>query len=130
MSYTMLFCLIPQPLGKITHYFWCNEFQARGSPHIHPLWWVENAPDISTEEGKAAAPDFIDEYVTTKLPTVEEDDLLHRCVSTLQVHEHKDTCTRLKKGKEICRFDFPQPASQHTYIKKVWTFLKAKNAVS
>lgn len=32
------------PVGQITYYFYRVEFQQRGSPHIHGLFWVKGAP--------------------------------------------------------------------------------------
>ena len=32
------------PIGKVNDYFYRVEFQQRGSPHIHILIWVEDAP--------------------------------------------------------------------------------------
>ena len=43
--------VLVKPIGEIKDYFWRVEFQQRGSPHIHSLWWVEDAPDIKTVEG-------------------------------------------------------------------------------
>ena len=43
------------PLGKVTYYAIRVEFQVRGSPHIHSLLWILNAPNLSK--------DNIDEYV-------------------------------------------------------------------
>ncbi len=37
--------------GKVEHHWWRIEFQARGSPHVHMLVWVENAPAFDTPEG-------------------------------------------------------------------------------
>ena len=37
-----------QPIGKVCDYFYRVEFQQRGSPHIHMLVWVENAPTLET----------------------------------------------------------------------------------
>lgn len=37
--------------GKVIHHWYRVEFQARGSPHIHMLVWVENAPRFDTTEG-------------------------------------------------------------------------------
>lgn len=37
--------------GKVIHYWWRIEFQARGSPHVHMLVWIQNAPNFDTEEG-------------------------------------------------------------------------------
>ena len=33
-----------KPIGKPLDYFYREEFQQRGSPHIHMLVWIENAP--------------------------------------------------------------------------------------
>ena len=40
------------PVGQITDYFYRVEFQQRGSPHIHGLFWVKGAPQYgkSSEE--------------------------------------------------------------------------------
>ena len=48
------------PIGKVLNYFWRIEFQMRGSPYVHSLWWIDGAPNLDTEEGRNAAPDFID----------------------------------------------------------------------
>ena len=32
------------PFGKLVNFFYRVEFQHRGSPHIHSLLWIENAP--------------------------------------------------------------------------------------
>ena len=36
-------------LGKVIHYVIRVEFQVRGSPHIHFLIWVVNAPKLSSQ---------------------------------------------------------------------------------
>ena len=33
------------PIGEIADYFYRVEFQQRGSPHIHGLFWVKEAPE-------------------------------------------------------------------------------------
>ncbi len=38
--------------GKVVDHWYRVEFQARGSPHIHMLVWVENAPAFDTAEGE------------------------------------------------------------------------------
>ena len=35
-----------KPIGEVVDYFWQIEFQLRGSPHVHLLWWVKDAPDL------------------------------------------------------------------------------------
>ena len=63
-------------IGEILDYFWRVEFQQRGSPHIHSLWWVKDAPNLRTVEGKRATPEFINKYITCRVPVIGEDDEL------------------------------------------------------
>ena len=58
------------PVGQITDYFYRVEFQQRGSPHIHGLFWVKGAPQYgkSSEEGFVS---FIDKYVTCQKARVK-----------------------------------------------------------
>ncbi len=39
-----------QPIGKVIDYFYRIEFQQRGSPHTHCLFWVENAPQVDRDD--------------------------------------------------------------------------------
>ena len=34
-----------KPIGEVVDYFCRVEFQLRGSPHIHSLWWVKDTPN-------------------------------------------------------------------------------------
>ena len=36
------------PIGTVTDYVICIEFQARGSPHAHTLQWVKDAPKLGS----------------------------------------------------------------------------------
>ncbi|XP_026187397.1 uncharacterized protein LOC113145179 [Mastacembelus armatus] len=104
-----------QPIGKIIDYFYRVEFQQRGSPHVHCLFWIENAPQIGINTDEEVIK-FIDKYITCELPT--EDQELLDIVTSLQQHSkrHSKTC---KKNKTVCRFNFPRPASMRTFIKKL-----------
>ena len=75
-----------KPIGEVVDYFWRVEFQLRGSPHVHSLWWVKDAPDLQTVEGLCAVPGFIDNYITTKIPS--EGDKASR-------HKHTHTCQKM-----------------------------------
>ena len=57
-------------VGQITDYFYRVEFQQRGSPHIHGLFWVEGVPQYgkSSEEEIVS---FIDKYVTCQKARVK-----------------------------------------------------------
>ena len=60
------------PIGNVIDFFYRVEFQARGSPHIHCLFWVENAPkygECPDEEFIA----FVDQYSTCRLPNKDEE---------------------------------------------------------
>ncbi|PIK45760.1 hypothetical protein BSL78_17400 [Apostichopus japonicus] len=96
------------PIGEIIDDFYRVEFQQRGSPHIHMLVWVKDAPLY----GNAAATDivsFIDQYVTCNKPP----DTVNQTVN-LQSHSHAKTCRKKRQG--VCRFGFPIPPMPRTMI--------------
>ncbi|TKS65242.1 ATP-dependent DNA helicase PIF1 [Collichthys lucidus] len=105
------------PIGKIKDYFYRVEFQQRGSPHVHCLFWIENAPIID-KNTDAEVIQFIDRYVTCELPSNDEE--LLDTVTSVQQHSkrHAKTC---KKGKTVCRFNFPRPPSARTFISRSLT---------
>ena len=94
---TMVFCVWHQrvqkflgymkgpskPIGEIVDYCWRIEFQIRGSPHVHSLFWVKDAPDLQTVEGLRDVPNFIDQYITARIPYQSEDDELRALVLRL-----------------------------------------------
>ena len=104
-----------QPIGKIVDSFYRVEFQQRGSPHVHCLFWIENAPIID-KNSDAEVIDFIDRYVTCQLPS--EDQGLLDTVTSVQQHSkrHSKSC---KKGGNTCRFNFPRPPSCRTFISRL-----------
>ena len=97
------------PIGCITEYVIQIEFQARGSPHAHPLFWVKDAPKLGYSDEKDVK-SFIDNYVSCSLP--EHDEELRNLVESLQVHCHSQSCRR----KAGCRFHYPKPPSPSTVI--------------
>nr|XP_057920504.1 uncharacterized protein LOC131117065 [Doryrhamphus excisus] len=101
-----------QPIGKVVDYFYRVEFQQRGSPHVHCLFWVENAPRIEVNSDEEVTK-FIDRYVTCELQP--QDEGLTETVSSVQQHSkrHSKTC---KKKNTVCRFGFPKPVSGRTFI--------------
>ncbi|XP_062618486.1 uncharacterized protein LOC134280065 [Saccostrea cucullata] len=103
-----------QPIGKVVDYFQRVEFQQRGSPHMHCLYWVENAPKLD-EHGEESVCDFIDKYVSCELPSETEDPELRNIVLAVQQHSKKHSKSCRKKGTE-CRFNFPRPPSLRTFI--------------
>ena len=98
------------PVGEIVDYFYRVEFQQRGSPHIHGLFWVKQAPQYEKNPNEEIVT-FVDEYITCQKPdsSSEMEDLVN-----LQMHRHAKTCKRA--GHKICRFNFPLPPMPRTMI--------------
>ena len=96
-------------IGEITDYFYRVEFQQRGSPHIHGLLWIKNAPQYEKDPNEKVVT-FVDKFITSHKPhrTSEMDDPVN-----LQMHRHAKTCK--KAGNKICRFNFPIPPMPQSY---------------
>ncbi len=95
-----------QPIGKVIDYFYRIEFQQRGSPHTHCLFWVENAPQVDRDDDDEVVA-FVDRYVTCEIPPEDETEI-HEIVSSVQQHSKRHAKTCRKKGT-TCRFNFPRP---------------------
>ena len=102
------------PIGKVKDYFYRVEFQMRGSPHTHCLFWIEDAPTLSDNDDDKVV-QFIDRYVSCKLPAKEDDEELNEIISNVQMHSRRHSKSCKKKGTE-CRFNFPRPPSERTFV--------------
>lgn len=98
------------PLGKIADWFYRVEYQQRGSPHIHMLIWLEDAP-VYRCNNDSDVTTFIDKIITCKKPDNDPELVL---LVNRQMHKHCQTCR--KKSKAGCRFNFPQPPMTSTTI--------------
>jgi len=106
-----------EPLGKLRDYWWRIEFQRRGSPHVHAMLWVEDAPDPSQPGGRQEVLQFLDRYISSQIPDAAEHPELHRLVTSLQQHRHTHTCNSgggRGGGRGQCRFDFPRMQCEAT----------------
>ena len=97
-----------QPIGEVIDFFYYVEFQQGGSPHIHGLFWIKNAPEYGRDCDEDIVK-FVDSYISCK---PDSDDLSE--LVNLQRHRHSKTCK--KKGRAICRFNFPLPPIPRTMI--------------
>lgn len=52
------------PLGTVVDFWYRVEFQHRGSPHIHGLLWVSDAPKYETDDN-----DKIEEFISKHIST-------------------------------------------------------------
>ena len=98
------------PLGKVADWFYRVEYQQRGSPHIHLLIWLEDAPVYGCD-GDDDMTSFIDEIISCKMPNNNPE---LRLLVKRQIHRHSQTCH--KKSKAECRFNFAQPPMNSTKI--------------
>ena len=98
------------PIGEIADYFYGVEFQQKRSPHIHGLFWVNEAPQYEKSSNEEIV-SFVDKYITCQKPDSpsEMEDLVN-----LQMHRHVTTCK--KAGNKICRFNLPLPPMPRTMI--------------
>ncbi|KAK3933210.1 hypothetical protein KUF71_017471 [Frankliniella fusca] len=129
---------------KITDYWYRIEYQHRGSPHIHGVFWIQDAPDVSnieneSEENILKVVEYFSKLIDAWNPIInppsadthpcrtnydnvinfEEDlaQLLH------MVQRHvcsNDYCYRVNKKtmKKECRFKFPREMQDNASIVK------------
>ena len=100
------------PLGVLTDYYLRIEFQHRGSPHVHSLLWIQNAPKYGRASNSEII-NFINAAITCNSPS--DDSVLSHNDIQLQLHKHTHTCYK-KKGIRRCRFDIPYPPMASTQI--------------
>ena len=60
------------PLGSISDWFYRVEYQQRGSPHIHMLIWITDAPIFGTDDDEKVI-SYIDRIITCSKPTGNSD---------------------------------------------------------
>ena len=61
-----------EPIGCVAEYVIRIEFQARGSPHAHTLFWIKDAPKLGYSK-EDDVKTFIDKYVSCSLPDCDEE---------------------------------------------------------
>ena len=98
------------PLGRTADWFYRVEYQQRGSPHIHMLIWLENAPVFGVNDDVTVTV-FTDSAITCSKPS--DNPILLQLVSR-QMHRHSHTCRKGTKAE--CRFSYPQPPMKCTRI--------------
>jgi len=55
------------PIGEIADYFYSVEFQQRGSPHIHGLFWIKDAPQYEKDSNEEVVA-FVDKFIICHKP--------------------------------------------------------------
>jgi hypothetical protein len=85
------------------------EFQKRGLPHAHIIFWVSTDTFEPTSK-------LIDSLITTEIPDPETDPLGYILVSEHMIHglcgEHNPTAPCMKNGR--CSKNYPKPFQEET----------------
>ena len=102
---------------QLMDYFVRVEFQHRGSPHVHCLLWLENAPNIKGSIDMTAVEQFIDQFIVCETDGSEELDELVK----LQYHKHSKSCQKKRRDVKICRFGIPFYPMRSTRILSPFT---------
>ena len=97
------------PFGILTTSFHRVEFQHHGSPHIHGLLWIKNAPHYDKDSDNQII-QYIDSIISCS-STEHNKKYVH-----LQIHKHSKTCIRKIANKKKCRFSAPWPPLDKTQI--------------
>ena len=87
------------PLGVVEHFWYRIEFQNRGSPHLHGLLWVQNAPQFGKYDNI-----IVENFISKHLSTLSTFDPL----VDYQKHRHSHTCRKGKKRNAALTFPFLQ----------------------
>ena len=80
-------------------FFYRVEFQQSGSPHIHMLVWIENAPTLEKNSEEEIV-QFVDKHLTCGVNDEETAQLVE-----LQTHKHSRSVE--KRERQYVDLDFP-----------------------
>ena len=100
------------PFGHVQDFMYRVEFQKRGSPHIHGLLWVSDAPNF-THDSHEKICRYIDSCISCSVDVREEEKQYLK----YQLHsKHTKSCRKIVNGKKTCRFGAPWPPMPATQI--------------
>ena len=111
-----------EPIGKLLDFFYRVEFQQRGSPHIHMLVWIENAPTLETHSEEEIV-QFVDQYLHPILIMRKQQILLACKVTNIlkpaekRENQYVDSDFRCLHCQEQCCY---------IHLKKMWTTTKRR----
>lgn len=100
---------------KIHHYFRRIEFQKRGTPHIHAVFWSNDLPptlDSIPQDMETAH--IINQWNNAALQIFQSTDQSQIIDTSCQIHTHYDRCQNEKTPGRICKWNFPRLPIQYT----------------
>ena len=86
------------PFGKLADIWYRIEFQHRGSPHMHCLLWIANAPRYGVDDIQDVV-NYIDSIISCQRSWGEEE--LDSHVSLQKIHKHTRTCKKQIRKKSM-----------------------------
>jgi hypothetical protein len=146
-----------KPLLGFVDYWYRFEWQARGSGHLHCLFWIPSAPPLDCDTDAARAPfaQYWGGRITAwnpdplRLPDIQNPaclaprdvanttDQFAAFLNRLQMYSacRAPYCLRARKGSDqppVCRFFFPRPLFTDLVVTKeidhkAWLFSPARN---
>ena len=111
--------------GEVKAYVWRIEYQKRGLPHAHILFWTDfdtsNLQDVDKIENVRYP--LVSPFLNDTLMINDLTEL----INMYQIHSHSSRC-KTKEGK--CQFNYPQPISEKTKIvNHRYIFARGENEV-
>jgi hypothetical protein len=83
------------PFGKLADYWYRVEFQHRGSPHVHMLLWIENAPQYNKDTTEQVVK-YVDSIICCQRNWDDQE------MEIWSVYKYTGTHGVAKKYKKIC----------------------------
>ncbi len=121
-----------QVLGKVTHYFWKKEYQARGAPHYHIVLWIDDAPVIGVDENSKVIK-WIEERITCRIPDQKTNPELYAMVTKYQMHKCSQLTAIAREVKGLfvtkCKFGFLRPEMEKGEIFNIEECLKSRKKI-
>ena len=89
------------------------EFQMHVSPHLHIFMWSSRGLDLK-HVSHSEVTSLIDKTISTVVPDIIHDPILHELVTKFQTHHHTVTCNHGRAN--FCRLGFPHAPCQQTTL--------------
>ena len=140
----LFFELVLKKKFNIIDWWWCFEWQYRGSSHIHGFFWFADAPkvdelDFNNQEHIQQFIQYWDQIISTWHPDRHRppaaihpsaqlfpslQDTITELAEMLNRFQRHDRCTpgyceRRRDGQKVCRFGFPFPDCNESHIQRL-----------
>lgn len=119
-------------LGRVEHYLYKKEYQARGAPHYHMVLWIAGAPVIGVNNPTDVL-NWIQERISCRIPDATLNPELRRLVTKYQLHKCTNCCKRRVKFKQgyitRCPFGYPRDSTECAVLNVVEECLQSRKKI-